>query len=74
MGTGDFWAMGGYAAFVWPAYAVTLLALAGVLLSAWRALRTAERELAAAEGLRAPRRSRARADGPAGDLASGDLA
>jgi heme exporter protein D len=69
MGTGGFWAMGGYAAYVWPAYAVTLLGLGAVLLSAWRALRAAERALAAAEGARPTRRPRARADKPAGDLA-----
>ncbi len=69
MGTSSFWAMGGYAAYVWPAYAVTILGLGAVLVSAWRALKSAERALAAAEGARAPRRARPRADKPAGDLA-----
>jgi heme exporter protein D len=64
---GGFWAMGGYAAFVWPAYAVTLLALAGLLVSALRALRQAERALAAVEGRRA--RRRAPTPSTAGDLA-----
>jgi heme exporter protein D len=69
MNANDFWAMGGYAAYVWPAYAVTLLALSGVLVSALRALRAAERALATLEGGRAPRRARSRTDHPAGDLA-----
>ena len=47
----EFFAMGGYAAFVWPAYLVTLTVL--VLNIAWargslaRALRAAQRRLAA---------------------------
>ncbi len=69
MSATSFWAMGGYAAYVWPAYAVTILALGAVLVSAWRALKSAERELAAVEGARAPRRPRTRTDNPAGDLA-----
>ncbi len=32
----DFLTMGGYAAYVWPAYAVTLLILMGNIISAWR--------------------------------------
>jgi heme exporter protein D len=64
---GGFWTMGGYAAFVWPAYAVTVLALAGLLASALRALRRAERALATIEGGRA--RRRAPATSTAGDLA-----
>jgi heme exporter protein D len=52
-----FWAMGGYAAFVWPAYAITVLALAGLLLGALRSLRQAERALAAVDGVRAHRRA-----------------
>ncbi len=65
--SGDFWAMGGYAAFVWPAYAVTVLALAALLISALRSLRHAERALAALEGGRTRRR-------PAATTAAGDLA
>ncbi len=67
--TGDFWAMGGYAAFVWPAYAITLAALVLLLVTALRALRQAERQLAAVEGARARRRAPASADKPAGGLA-----
>ncbi len=66
-GASDFWAMGGYAAFVWPAYAVTAIALVALLLAALRTLRQAERELAAVEGVRA--RRRAPTTSAAGDLA-----
>jgi len=68
-GAGDFWAMGGYAAFVWPAYAITLAALVLLLVTALRAQRQAERALAMLEGARVRRHARARSDKPAGDLA-----
>ncbi|MBI3513315.1 MAG: heme exporter protein CcmD [Proteobacteria bacterium] len=64
---GGFWTMGGYAAYVWPAYAVTTLALIALLLGALRGLRQAERELATLEGSRA--RRRAPSASAAGDLA-----
>ena len=38
MGSPDFWAMGGYAAFVWPAYAVTILVPLIVMLIAFTLL------------------------------------
>jgi len=63
----SFWAMGGYAAFVWPAYAITVLALAGLLIGALRTLRQAERALAAVDGGRAHRRA------PPASTAAGDL-
>jgi heme exporter protein D len=40
-----FFAMGGYAAFVWPAYAVTLLVLGGLLVQSLRQYRARQREL-----------------------------
>ncbi|HEY7689417.1 MAG TPA: heme exporter protein CcmD [Dongiaceae bacterium] len=40
----DFLAMGGYAGFVWPAYAIAAAVLIGVLAVSWRQLRQA-REL-----------------------------
>ena len=49
----EFFSMGGYAAFVWPAYGVTLLALGAAIAFTWsgyararRALRGLERERA----------------------------
>jgi heme exporter protein D len=44
-----FFAMGGYAAFVWPAYVITVAALAVTTAVTWRAWRTAQARLAALE-------------------------
>jgi len=45
---GDFLAMGGHAAFIWPAFAIALIALLGLaLLSRW-GLMAAERDHARA--------------------------
>ncbi len=44
-----FLAMGGYAAFVWPAYAATAIGLGGAIVVTWRAYRAAEKRLAALE-------------------------
>jgi heme exporter protein D len=41
----DFLAMGGYAAFVWPAYGIALLALGGLLVQSLRQYRARQREL-----------------------------
>ena len=41
----DFLAMGGYAAYVWPAYGVTLAVLAGLLLWCLGEYRRRQREL-----------------------------
>ena len=48
--------MGGYAAYVWPAYGLTLTVLAAVLVASVRAARRRESELAAAQSLRPARR------------------
>ena len=42
-----FLAMGGYAPFVWPAYALAAIVLVGLLAVSLRQLRKAEAELAA---------------------------
>ena len=52
-----FFAMGGYAAFVWPAYGVTALVLAALALVSVTAERRTRARLAALEQ-RAPRRRR----------------
>lgn len=40
------WAqMGGYAGFVWPAYAVALVVLGGVAVQSWRRYRASLRDL-----------------------------
>lgn len=46
----DFWAMGGYAAYVWPAYGISLLSLSAVVWLTVRAHRRAGKRLAALEG------------------------
>ena len=43
----QFLAMGGYAAFVWPAFAVTAAVLVGLLVVSLRTLRRREAALAA---------------------------
>ena len=50
----EFFAMGGYAAFVWTAYAAAAIGLAGLGLASWRRMRVLERK---ADGLRAARRA-----------------
>ncbi len=49
-----FVAMGGYAGFVWPAYALAAILLVGLLTVSLRQLRKAETELAAL-GVATPR-------------------
>ena len=45
--------MGGYGAFIWPAYGAAAILLAGVLILSWRGMRQRE---ALMETLRAERR------------------
>jgi heme exporter protein D len=40
-----FFAMGGYAAYVWPAFAVAAVVMAGLVISTMHTLRRREREL-----------------------------
>ena len=53
----EFFAMGGYAAFVWPAYGVVAIVLVGLYLVSVRALRAREAEIEKAEAA-SPRRER----------------
>jgi heme exporter protein D len=48
----DYWAMGGYAAFVWPAYGVSALVMAALAVTAWRGLRRKEIDLAQLQAIR----------------------
>ncbi len=48
-GLGEFFHMGGYAAYVWPAYGVAAAVLAGMLAESVLRLRRARRRLAALE-------------------------
>lgn len=57
---GDFLAMGGHAAYIWPAFAIALIALLGLALLSRSELAAAEREHAQA------RREAGRADSGTG--------
>ena len=46
----DFLAMGGYAAFVWPAYGISFLVLAGAVIWTIAAERAARRRLSQVQG------------------------
>jgi heme exporter protein D len=41
----EFFTMGGYAAFVWPAYGITALVMVGLLVDTLRRLRVRRRRL-----------------------------
>ncbi len=45
----DYFAMGGYAVYVWASYALTAVVLIGLGVSSWRRLRQLESDLAAFE-------------------------
>lgn len=57
MDLNSYFDMGGYAAYVWPAYLVTAVVMAALLLSSWRGLRAREAELAALQHLNPRRRA-----------------
>lgn len=40
-----FFAMGGYAGFVWSAFGITALVMVGLLVASWRSLKAREAEL-----------------------------
>ena len=44
-----FFAMGGYAAYVWPAYAISVLGLLAVGVVSWHQMRRSERLVALSE-------------------------
>ena len=49
----EFFEMGGYGAFIWPAYAAALILMLGLLTLSWKSMRQRE---ALVESLRANRR------------------
>jgi heme exporter protein D len=53
-----FWAMGGHAAFVWPAYAIGVGLLVGLAVASWRGYVAARAAVAKLEA-EGPRRRRA---------------
>lgn len=56
-GINEFFAMGGHAGYVWPAYAVTAIVMLGVLVASLKGRKTAESQLKRLQESR-PRRSR----------------
>ena len=68
---GSYFEMGGYAAYVWPSYAIAALVLVGLLMTSMRAMRTREAQLRVLQESR-PHRSRARAGKPAQEATSAD--
>ncbi|MSP82169.1 MAG: heme exporter protein CcmD [Alphaproteobacteria bacterium] len=54
--TDGFFAMGGYAAYVWPAFGVTAVVLAALLLTSRRRLKASEALLRDLESARPRRR------------------
>ena len=57
--------MGGYAAFVWPSYAITAVVLVGMLVASLRWLRSTEAALNALKAERGARRGAREAAGEA---------
>ncbi len=55
-GLETYFAMGGYAAYIWPAFGVAAVVLIGLLLDSWRAARAREAELATLQADPAMRR------------------
>ncbi|MBL29014.1 MAG: heme exporter protein CcmD [Rhodospirillaceae bacterium] len=53
----NFLAMGGYALYVWPAYAVAAIVMIALVITTYRAYRAREAELRAAEQSREDRRA-----------------
>ncbi|MDQ2103646.1 heme exporter protein CcmD [Azospirillum isscasi] len=66
----EFFAMGGYAAYVWSSYALAALVMVGLLAATLKALRGAETTLKALEGSRPPRRRRQQRNGAAASPAA----
>ncbi len=50
MNLADYFAMGGYAAFIWPSYGLAVVLLTGIFLLSWRRLKAAERARDADDG------------------------
>ena len=53
---GAYFAMGGYAVYVWPAYALTATVLGGFVLYSWRRYRDSIRSLERLQRQMSPRR------------------
>jgi heme exporter protein D len=60
MSMAQYFEMGGYAAFIWPAYAVAAIVMLGVVAASWRDLARQRALLGALEGDGARKRAPAR--------------
>ncbi len=58
----EFLQMGGYAAYVWPSYAIAAIVMLGLLFGSLRSLKRSEQVLRTLEAAR-PRRRKPRAEG-----------
>lgn len=58
----SFFAMGGYAGYVWPSYGLAIVVMVALLVASARGATTAERELEHMQSLRPGRRRRAPAN------------
>lgn len=67
----EFFHMGGYAVYVWPAYGIATLVLLGLLAATWKGLRNAEATLKALESARPARRRTRNAGRKAADQNAG---
>ncbi len=63
----DFLSMGGYAEFVWPAFAVTITVMAALVIVSRRSLQADRRTLESLESAREPRRKGAQRPATDGD-------
>lgn len=57
-----FFEMGGYARFVWPAYAIAFVVMAGFVVTSWRILRARQASLDTLEEAQPRRRQRRSAE------------
>jgi heme exporter protein D len=55
----DFFAMGGYALYIWPAYGVSTVVMAWIAIASWRRTKANEAELKKLQELSPHRRRRA---------------
>lgn len=62
----EFFAMGGYAPYIWGSYGLALLVLVALLVASLLALRAKSQTLAALEAA-SPRRRQRKAEAPGGD-------
>ena len=53
-----FFDMGGYARFIWPAYAIAFVVMVGFVVTSWRTLRARQASLDALEQAQPRRRRR----------------